>query len=92
LPSPEQLEYAELLVRKAVDFPRTHDLVYLLDLVVESGLEVPVQVADGRWLTPWAAGFRYEDPPPPALDRSAAFGVAGAAVAWSRELLAVEKR
>jgi HEPN domain-containing protein len=130
LPSPEQREFAELLLRKAegdaevvralidnpaitddaigfhaqqavekalkavlafagVRFPRTHDLGFLLELADAATLRVPDVVVEARWLTPWSAEFRYDDPPvPDALDRAAGLRSAELALSWARAALA----
>lgn len=126
-PSPEQVEYAEMLLRRAngdlsvcralgadvdvddgpigfhaqqgvekalkialvladVELPRTHDLEFLVRLVRESGVDLPADLANPEWLTPWAADFRYGDPV--ALDRPAACSAAESAIAWAASLLA----
>jgi HEPN domain-containing protein len=128
LPSPEQVEYAGLLVRKAendaracrslaadpsisddvigfhaqqsvekalksalvlrgVDFPRTHDLEFLVELAEESDVLVPPSIRAADWLTPWAAELRYDEPSS-ALARDEAVAAADAAAAWARSELA----
>lgn len=129
-PTPEQVEVAELLARRAAgdlkvaqklapdpeidegaigfhaqqavekalkvtltlngaDFPKTHDLEFLIGLASRQILTVPDDIAGAGWLTPWAADFRYDDEPLDSLDRGSAVSVAGSAVAWCEELLAV---
>jgi HEPN domain-containing protein len=125
LPSPEQREFAQLLLRKAegdlavvralvdnpaisddaigfhaqqavekalkavlalagIRFPRTHDLDFLLELADEAMVPVPDVIREARWLTPWSAEFRYDDPPvPDALDRAASVRSAGLALRWA---------
>lgn len=128
-PTPEQLEVAELLARRAAgdlkvaqklapdpeidegaigfhgqqavekalkvaltlagsDFPKTHDLEFLIGLARKTSVPVPEDVAAAGWPTPWAADFRYDDEPLDSLDRDGAVAVAHAAVAWCEELLA----
>lgn len=125
-PSPEQIEYAEMLQRRAagdlhvcrkladdtevddsiigfhaeqtvekalkvalvlagVELPHTHDLQFLVALVRESGIELPAELTDTEWLTPWAADLRYDEPT--VLDRVAALAVAESAAHWSGSLL-----
>lgn len=126
-PSPEQVEYAEMLLRRAngdlsvcralgadmevddgpigfhaqqavekalkialvladVELPRTHDLEFLARLVRDSGVDIPSDLSNPGWLTPWAADFRYGDPV--ALDRPAACSAAESAIGWAASLLA----
>jgi HEPN domain-containing protein len=128
-PTPEQLEVAELLARRAAgdlkvakklapdpeidegaigfhaqqavekalkvaltlkgsDFPKTHDLEFLIGLAGRRSVDVPEEVAAAGWLTPWAAEFRYDDEPLDSLDRDSAVALALDAVTWCEELLA----
>ena len=129
MPSPDQREFASLLLRKAegdvevvralvdnpsitddaigfhaqqaiekgmkavlalhgVQFPRTHDLGFLLELADRDGVPIPDVVVEARWLTPWSAEFRYDDPPvPDELDRNASLRSAEQALAWARGVL-----
>jgi HEPN domain-containing protein len=128
LPSPEQIEYAEVLLRKAegdctavstllgneeiaddilgfhaqqavekaakavltlrgLDYPRTHDLRYLVERLRDSAVDPPSPIADAGWLTAWATEFRYDDPPPPRLNREEALAAARAAITWARSAL-----
>lgn len=48
-----------VLVLRARRFPKTHDLVELLDVVLASGLDVPQEILDARRLTPYAVSGRY---------------------------------
>src|SRR3984957_20006603 len=125
-PSPEQVEYADMLLRRArgdlqacrvlidntdiddnivgfhaqqaaekalkvvlvlqgVDLPLSHDLMFLVRQVRESGIEPPGELSEAQWLTPWAAELRYDEPT--ALDRPAALAVAENAVSWADVLL-----
>ena len=76
------------LTLEGVDFPKTHDLEFLVGLASRHSIKVPEGVAATGWLTPWAAEFRYDDEPLDSLDRDLALEVAGSAVAWCEELLA----
>lgn len=71
-PAPEQREYAELLLERAVS-----------DL---GACRVLMADRDMRWLTPWAAQLRYEMLEP--LGRDAAVAIAADAVGWATGLLA----
>jgi HEPN domain-containing protein len=71
-----------------VDFPKTHDLDYLIALANQNSLEVDVGLHSVGWLTPWAAEFRYDDAPIDTLDRSRAIETAELAVAWCQDLIA----
>ncbi|OHB32289.1 MAG: hypothetical protein A2X84_05905 [Desulfuromonadaceae bacterium GWC2_58_13] len=43
------------------DFPRTHNLRLLMDLLADAGLTLPQTLADIDLLTPYGTLFRYED-------------------------------
>jgi hypothetical protein len=53
--------------------------------VQESGTELPAELGDSDWLTPWAATLRYDEPA--ALDRAAALALAENAAQWAASLL-----
>jgi HEPN domain-containing protein len=129
-PSPEQIEYAEMLGRLAAgdlyacrkladdaevddhiigflaqqtvekslkvalvladsELPHTHDLELLVERVEGAGIEVPDELSDTEWLTPWAAELRYDEPA--ALNRTAALAAAATANGWAASLLAGAK-
>jgi HEPN domain-containing protein len=75
------------LTLRGSDFPKTHDLEFLIGLATRQSVRVPEDVATAGWLTPWAADFRYDDEPLDSLDRDVAVAVARSAVAWCEELL-----
>lgn len=76
------------LTLKGVDFPRTHDLEYLIGLAAKHAIAMEPEVESASWLTPWAAEFRYDDAPIETLDRKRAIAVADAAVSWCQEMVA----
>lgn len=71
-----------------IDFPKTHDLEYLITLAGKHSIAMEPELESGSWLTPWAAEFRYDDAPIETLDRKRATAVADAAVSWCQELIA----
>jgi HEPN domain-containing protein len=75
------------LTLNGIDFPKTHDLDFLLALANRSEIELPAEMPQVGWLTPWAAEFRYDDAPMESLDRKRAAYTAQFAVDWCRELL-----
>jgi HEPN domain-containing protein len=75
------------LILTGVDFPKTHDLDFLVGLASRQTIDVPETVASAGWLTPWGTDFRYDDEPLHSLDRGGAVELAGCAVAWCEELL-----
>lgn len=74
------------LVLHGVDFPKTHDLDFLLARAEGHGLEVADEIEGAEWLTPWAAQLRYDEDAA-SLDRNAAIVAATGAVDWARSLL-----
>jgi HEPN domain len=67
--------------------PRTHDLVYLMELAVRQGVAVPIDLDDADALYPYAVEFRYAGAPPDsALDVSVMLALAEAVVAWAAGL------
>jgi hypothetical protein len=78
-PSPEQIEYAELLLRRANG-----------DLEACRVLADNADIDDTAWLTPWAAELRYDEPI--AFDRAAALAAAESASRWAASLLTDAKR
>lgn len=76
------------LTLEGVDFPKTHDLEFLLTLAGKHSIALEPDFESASWLTPWAAEFRYDDAPIETLDRKQAVAVAQAAVSWCQELIA----
>jgi HEPN domain-containing protein len=75
------------LMLEGIDFPKTHDLEYLIVLAEKHSIALEPELESASWLTPWAAEFRYDDAPIETLDRKRAITVAKFAVGWARELL-----
>jgi HEPN domain-containing protein len=76
------------LMIEGVDFPKTHDLEYLIVLAEKRSISMEPELESASWLTPWAAEFRYDDAPIETLDRKRAIAIANAAVSWCQELIA----
>jgi HEPN domain-containing protein len=68
------------------EVPRTHDLEELVQLVEDSGRELPATLASSSWLTPWAVDFRYEEPEVP-LDADGALNAAKTAIGVAESAL-----
>jgi HEPN domain-containing protein len=55
-----------------IDFARTHNLRFLMDLLADAGHRLPDEFYDLDMLTPYGALFRYEDVPvETVIDREA---------------------
>jgi HEPN domain-containing protein len=76
------------LMLEGIDFPKTHDLEYLIVLAEKNSIAMEPELESASWLTPWAAEFRYDDAPIETLDRKQAISVANTAVSWCQELIA----
>lgn len=76
------------LTLEGVDFPKTHDLEYLIGLADKHSIAMEPELESASWLTPWAAEFRYDDAPIETLDRKRAIAVANTAISWCQELIA----
>lgn len=61
-----------LLADFGVDFPRTHNLRLLMDLLGDTGFHLPDELVNLDFLTPYGTLFRYENLPSRSqLDRPA---------------------
>jgi HEPN domain-containing protein len=76
------------LTLEGIDFPKTHDIEFLLMLANKHSIAMEPELESASWLTPWAAEFRYDDAPIETLDRKRAITVANAAVNWCQGLIA----
>ncbi|HEX5762297.1 MAG TPA: HEPN domain-containing protein [Solirubrobacterales bacterium] len=76
-----------VLMLEGIDFPKTHDLEFMIVLAEKHSVTIEPEVKSASWLTPWAAEFRCDDAPIETLDRNRALAVANAAVGWCQDLL-----
>jgi len=72
-----------VLASKGVEYERTHDLEYLLELVQRAGLKAPAAADELAPLTQWAVRFRYEAEVP-LLDRPHTVSLARQARDWAQ--------
>jgi hypothetical protein len=76
------------LALRGVNFPMTeHDLDFLSGLCAETGLELPDELTDIGWLTPWATTYENAEDRPGTLDRNGAIAISRAAVHWCQALI-----
>jgi hypothetical protein len=68
------------LTLHGADYPKTRDVDFLRELVVDTEIKLPDKLMDAGWSTPWGAEFRYEEAPLGALDRDRAVAIAETAV------------
>lgn len=66
-----------------VDYPRTHDIDYLVRQLVKRDISVPDALLEARWVSMWGVFTRYDDLET-VLDRVAAIEVATVAIEWAR--------
>lgn len=71
-----------VLAAHGIAFPRTHDLEMLYDLLTTNGVQAPSTVDDSLTLSPYAAQFRYDDPPEGGFDRAEAVRLVTGVLAW----------
>lgn len=45
----------------SVRFRKTHDLIELMDFLIDYGIQIPDDIAEIRELTPFAVEYRYDD-------------------------------
>ncbi|MBM3955731.1 MAG: HEPN domain-containing protein [Planctomycetota bacterium] len=53
-----------LLVRRAVDYPKTHNIRVLIELLAADGIAIPGELAEIDTLTQFGTTFRYDTLPP----------------------------
>ncbi len=73
-----------VLVIHGVAFRRAHDLSYLLQVAEDGNVEIPEDVAAARWLTPWAAEFRYDEHEIAGFSRAESLHSAQRAIEWAQ--------
>ena len=71
-----------VLERREVDYPHTHDLARLFELLDGSG-GAPAHRDDALALSPWATEFRYGDVVAGSLERDEATAAAMAILDWA---------
>jgi HEPN domain-containing protein len=73
-----------VLETREVDYPYTHDLARLFELLDGSG-GAPENRDDTLALSPWATEFRYGDVVAGSLDRDEAVAAATAILEWAED-------
>ena len=74
-----------LLCHLKVNYRRTHDLVELMDALVDAGSPPPPEVDNAKHLQPYAVQFRYDDIPTGStvvMDRLATSGQVNVVRDW----------
>jgi len=80
-----------VLTAATVEYPRTHNLAMLLELLRRHDLTLPPDAEGLARLTPFGAALRYDDTSPPdespALDRAWAGPVMDRTIRWAESCL-----
>jgi HEPN domain-containing protein len=78
-----------VIASRGLEFPKTHDLGRLLEIVANAEVEPPPAADELDRLTIWAVGMRYADPFEMApLDRARVAEQVEGVGAWAERLLA----
>jgi hypothetical protein len=83
LPTPEEIEAADLFFAKAASNLAAARMLAGDDDQDDDVVELPVEIRDADWLNRWAVTLRY-DHPGATLDRRLAVGVADMSLPWAR--------
>ena len=80
-----------VLVHRAADFPKTHDLERLVELIQDAGVEWPAQLDAVLSLVPFATQARYPgfDDPITEAELKAALAFAEEAIRWATTVCAL---
>lgn len=73
-----------VLSARGIEFRRTHDLVTLLDLIQDNGIQMPPGADWLDELNPYAVEARYGTIDPEGLDRSGIASVVAQVIAWAK--------
>ena len=80
-----------VLSSRGAEIPHTHDLVWLLELLGESGLDLPSDAIYFPRLTPYGAALRYDETAEPAdseiLDRQELLSCVNRTLVWAEKHL-----
>jgi HEPN domain-containing protein len=86
-----------VLASRAIEFPRTHNLALLLDMLADNGVPWPSEGEELIRLTPYGSHFRYDLPASDRteggpLERSWLRTCVRQTCAWAERLLAEQKK
>jgi HEPN domain-containing protein len=82
-----------VLAAHSIEYPRTHNLALLVDLLAQGGLRLPPDAEELPRLTPFGALLRYDDhsevdEPAPAVDKTWMRECVGRTLQWASEMIA----
>jgi HEPN domain-containing protein len=64
-----------VLTARETPYKKSHELSYLVGLILENETDAPAALEQADTLTDWAVEFRYGGDEPPPLDRAAALAL-----------------
>lgn len=73
-----------VLAASGVEYPFTHDLLRLVDLIDANGIDIPASVREARRLTPFAVEFRYGALDDVEVDRDGTAVLVADVIGWAR--------
>jgi HEPN domain-containing protein len=78
-----------VMAYRAIQYPFTHDILLLLELLDANGIEAPPSSKDLVLLTPFATAWRYDDPlqESTTIDYDWVLGRVEDTVAWAEALI-----
>ena len=74
-----------VLADGGIDYPKTHNLLVLTNLLKAAGHESPIATEDLAKLNPYAVARRYDAAELHGLDRASALDLAGRVQTWADE-------
>lgn len=72
-----------VLTLRGIDYPYSHDIDGLIEFSQTNGIDVPEELLDADYLSPFSLGALYGGPTPTHVDRDQALKWAASAVAWA---------
>jgi HEPN domain-containing protein len=81
-----------VIAASGLEFPLTHNVSVLLDIIKKAKVENPPTVSEPGLLTVFAVEYRYEDydEPPPDIDRAKLTAEVERVVKWAEETVKIE--
>ncbi len=78
-----------VLAHHATDYPFTHDILLLIEVLRTKGIETPPDAEELAILTPFAAAWRYDDPlqESGSIDAGWMLNRVGQTIAWADAIL-----
>jgi len=77
--------FKALLFKLGTEFPRTHDLGFLYELISKQGLSLPISIDELEGLTTYAVTWRYDEPSFSTMERIQMLSLVTAVKLWVHE-------